>query len=73
MELIKKAGSFIDLYDDKGEPLYDTTDSESAESDDQDTWSEADCSAHSCPRPGALDSWGEAEISLMLSLNLNIY
>ena len=34
MELIKKAGSFRDLYDDKGDPLYDTTDSESSESED---------------------------------------
>ena len=33
MELIKKAGSFRDLYDDKGDPLYDTTDSESDDSE----------------------------------------
>ena len=32
MELIKKAGSFRDLYDDEGDPLYDTTDSESDDS-----------------------------------------
>ena len=32
-EQIIKAGSFRDLYDDKGDPLYDTADSEDSDSE----------------------------------------
>ena len=52
IELIKKARSFMDLYHGECHPLYNTTDSESNDSEIWDTWSIADCSTHSCP--GAL-------------------
>ena len=70
-EEIVRVGGLLDLFDDNGNPLYDTIDSDNSNFEMWDYWSWKDCFAYSYSV--ALDGWGEARITYKLSWNWNIY